>query len=680
MPLSFLAPVFLAGLAALAIPVLIHLANRPRRQVVEFPSLMFLERVEYRASSRKRLRNLVLFTLRALAVVLLAAAFARPYLERGGAAAPPPDGGRELVVLLDRSASMRPEDRMARARAAVAAEADGLRRGDRATLVLFDRDAVAANRATDQPGVLRRAADTVEAGAGSTRLGPALRLAQSILSGSPLPRRELVLVSDFQRAGWDPDAAPAMPPGTEIRLVPVGGEVANVFIGDVRFRRERFSGRDRVTISATVASRGIEGPRDVELRVDGRVLQRRTVPVEAGRVALVEFDPVTVPERSARGTVVAGSDALPADNAFHFVLSSGRDLRVLVVRSRAGGGPYLARALEAGSDHDVTVLPAARVGPDALADADVVVLDGEDPRDPEALAEFVRAGGGLVAALGPRSRSATWVETGLLPGSLGGTRDAGRGVALTGLRGRHPAFVSLRDGDGGVTAARFYRYRELEVGPGADVLARYGDGSPAVVEGDAGRGRVVVLTSPPDGVWNDLPFQPGFVPLARGVVRHAAGREPTPPWRTVGELLDPASLDRVAPREPEGTGPAGTTVLLTPGDQAIPLAAAALQPLREAGFYEVREAGSGVVVPVAVNLDRRESELERVDPGEVRARISAGEAAPTVTSFAPEDRERRQALWWYFLAGALLMLLTETALSNRLSRRPLPGAAAGEAT
>ncbi|NIP83404.1 MAG: hypothetical protein GWM90_30930, partial [Gemmatimonadetes bacterium] len=99
MPLAFLAPVFLAGLAALAIPVLIHLANRPRKQVVEFPSLMFLERVEYRASSRRRLRDLVLFTLRSLALVLVAAAFARPYLDRPDAPATAPDGGREVVIL-----------------------------------------------------------------------------------------------------------------------------------------------------------------------------------------------------------------------------------------------------------------------------------------------------------------------------------------------------------------------------------------------------------------------------------------------------------------------------------------------------------------------------------------------------------------------------------------------------
>ena len=43
--MSFLAPLFLAGLAALAIPVLIHLIQRERKNVVKFPSLMFVRRI-----------------------------------------------------------------------------------------------------------------------------------------------------------------------------------------------------------------------------------------------------------------------------------------------------------------------------------------------------------------------------------------------------------------------------------------------------------------------------------------------------------------------------------------------------------------------------------------------------------------------------------------------------------
>ncbi len=45
--MNFLVPAFLAGLGALSIPVLIHMINRERKTVVQFPSLMFLHKIPY---------------------------------------------------------------------------------------------------------------------------------------------------------------------------------------------------------------------------------------------------------------------------------------------------------------------------------------------------------------------------------------------------------------------------------------------------------------------------------------------------------------------------------------------------------------------------------------------------------------------------------------------------------
>lgn len=714
MPFSFLAPVFLAGLAALAVPILIHLSSRPRKRVVEFPSLMFLEQVEYQDASKRRLRDIVLFLLRSLALVLVAAAFARPFLDRPDAPAGAPEGGREVVVLLDRSGSMAAGDRMAQAREAVGSVAAGLERGDRATLVLFDRGAAAVNRATDEPAVLRAAADSVRAGDAGTRLGPALRLAESILSGSPLPRRELVVVTDFQRTAWDSDAAARMPAGTAIRMMPVGEPVPNTFVADVRFGRERFSGRERVRVAATIAGRA-PGPDDaagpqtsdageteleVELVMDGRAVDARTAAVPRSGVATVEFDPVTLPDRAVRGTVRVGSDALPADNAFHFVLNAGRSLRTLVVEPRAGAAPYLVRALGVSPDHDVTTVAAGRLSGTDLAGFDVVVVNGADP-DADRLADFVRAGGGLIIVLGQRSRAGTWAGTGLLPGTLRGTGTAEAGTALTGFRTEHPVFQPFGSGTGGLTGARFYRYRELEPSDDADVLARFDDGAPAIATGRPGRGRTVVLASTLDGVWNDLVLQPGFVPLVHQAARWASGREPGPAWRTVGDLLavgeflaqaPGGAAAGAAPRSGPGAGatadsmtvapdrgPGDRPVLLTPADEPVPVDASTLYTLRERGFYEVRDPlTGGPPVPVAVNGDVAESELATLDPEVVEVAVSGGEAAPTVASFAPEDRERRQALWWYFLLGAFVLMTAETILSNGLSRRPLPTLTGGK--
>src|SRR5204863_10123395 len=104
--MNFLAPAFLAGLAAIAVPVILHLIHRERRVVVEFPSLMFLQRIPYRSVRRQKIRHLLLLLLRCLALAMLVAAFARPFFARRLATAGSTTGSLEVVVLLDNSASM----------------------------------------------------------------------------------------------------------------------------------------------------------------------------------------------------------------------------------------------------------------------------------------------------------------------------------------------------------------------------------------------------------------------------------------------------------------------------------------------------------------------------------------------------------------------------------------------
>ena len=104
--MAFLTPLFLAGLGAIAIPVLIHLIQRERKRVIEFPSLMFVRRIPYQSVRRRRIRHWALLLLRAAAIALIVAAFARPFSAQGAVAAAAGGGAREVVILLDQSASM----------------------------------------------------------------------------------------------------------------------------------------------------------------------------------------------------------------------------------------------------------------------------------------------------------------------------------------------------------------------------------------------------------------------------------------------------------------------------------------------------------------------------------------------------------------------------------------------
>src|SRR5437016_11336667 len=104
--MAFLAPAFFIGLLAIGLPIVIHLIQRERKEVVRFPSLMFLRKIPYQSVQRRRIHNWLLLALRAAAMALLVMAFSRPFLKQDptklSAAV---TGAREVVILLDQSAS-----------------------------------------------------------------------------------------------------------------------------------------------------------------------------------------------------------------------------------------------------------------------------------------------------------------------------------------------------------------------------------------------------------------------------------------------------------------------------------------------------------------------------------------------------------------------------------------------
>src|SRR2546430_10939331 len=130
--MNFLTPAFLIGVGALAIPVLIHLIQRERKRVIEFPSLMFLRRIPYQSVRRRRIRHWLLLAMRAAALALIVLAFARPFFRQNALAAAAAAGGaREVVILLDQSSSMGYADHWQKAQDAARAIVRGLGNDDR---------------------------------------------------------------------------------------------------------------------------------------------------------------------------------------------------------------------------------------------------------------------------------------------------------------------------------------------------------------------------------------------------------------------------------------------------------------------------------------------------------------------------------------------------------------------
>lgn len=688
--MSLLAPWFLAGLVAIGVPIAIHLINRERKAVVPFPSLMFLQRVPYRSVRRQKLRHLLLFALRCLALFLFVAAFARPFFAKPITAAAS-GGAKERVILLDRSYSMGYGSRWKAAQDSARAAVANIGAQDRATLVSFANEASALTEPTADRTNFERAIARATPSAEGTRYGPALKLAGDILGASNMPNREVVLISDFQRRGWSTQAEIRLPAGVTFTTMDVSGQdVADVAVTAVSTDRASDEDGAPVTVTARLSNTGtVARTLDATLELAGRVVGSSRVTVPAAGSAQAQFAPTTVPGGVTRGLVRVPGDALAANDQFFFTLAPGEAVSVLIVepiQARVNQALYLRRALEIG-DHPrfrVDVKRVDSITPRDFAARGLVVLDEVAPPGGElgvALRAELRAGVGLLVVPGDLAADRTpkeWADVlRLTVGDVVNRAGAG-GARLARLSYASPVFEAFAaSGTGDFASAHIFQHRMLRVAGDSGILAWYDDGTPALVERSVGQGRVLIWSSSIDDYWTDLPMQPVFLPLMRQIARHTGRFSDSKPWFTAGDVLD---LSR------HGELTTGLVVKAAPGAEAPVLSIVSptgkrvrfsdsvhAATLTERGFYELRTnaTAEGSGRPVAVNVDPAESDLAHVEPRELvaAALATAGPASSASGADAgtAAERERGQRVWWYLLVGAFLVLAAETMLSNRLS-------------
>jgi len=672
--MSFLAPLFFLALAGLAIPVLLHLTQREKKQIVHFPSLMFVRRIPYQSVRRRKIHNWLLLFVRLAALALIILAFARPLIQRDDAA-PIGAGSREVVVLLDNSYSMGFGDHWQRATAAARDQFAKMSTSDRATLVLFSSGADIQMRSTSEKARFNAVLDTVKPGDAATRYSPALKVAGSIVAESTLPRREVVIISDFQRGGWRGEEGARLPQGVALTPVAIQGaaDKANLSVTGLSLARSMFSNQERLTVTAVVTNRterSVSGS-NIALETAGLPVANKPLNVEPGGSASVTFEPVTISSRNFKGTVRLADDALNADNSFNFVVSPSEPVRLTIV-DRGNTDLYLTRALSIG---EAPRFEAVSRQADAVSDEDlrrstVVVLNDVDVSTGLArrLAKYVEQGGGLFVATGPRAKWPQDVD--LLPATIGNPVDRTRGDAarIGSLEYGHPVFAPFRaPRSGDFSSVPVYGYRSLTAAKNAQVLARFDAGAPAVVERRTGSGRVLIWGSTLDVTWSDLPQRPMFLPFVHRAIRHLAGYTEPQPWVTVGQVLDAS----VAPR-----GASTQRVVLTPSGRRVPIEdeGSDVVELSEKGFYELRgDAANMNHTVVAVNVDPAEADLTPIDAKEIVAAATGGSAGgdgsqPNGIPLTPEAREKNQRLWWYLLIGGILLLGVDTLVSNRMAK------------
>lgn len=661
--MSLLAPWFLLGLAAVALPLWLHRLQTQNPKRAPISSVLLLAPAELRLHVQKRLRFLLLLALRIALLILLALAFAQPLWQMAGG------GGllrsaRQHLIFIDTSLSMGVEGRMAAAREAAGAIIDDLPAGDRAQLVAagstIELQAVAGSGPTSDKAALRRALVNIDAGVGRLEYAQAIGSIDSLAGEGNLPV-VAHLVSDFQSSGLTPRFADLLPRGdisrpTELQLHPVAAPpAANWTIGSIR--------QSDTAIDVTV--RGI-GTSDTDLAVALRVndaprgeLRQR---VTAGGEAQFHFTDVALNAGDNRVVAeVRGGDRLPADDSHFTVLRGGGPEAVPLLTADTGGASvtYIAAALAvSGERYRAAAQPIDKFDFGTLERYRWLTIDdlgAIDAAKAAALRDYLQSGGALLAAVGNRAAALK---------SLPVSGHAVRGVtqrnadplSIGSVDTTHPLLANLTGWQNLAVA------RMLKITPAADdrVLLSTADGEPLLLEQRVGNGRLLLLTTSLDNNWSDLPVQPVFVSLMAEASRVLAGEEAFSARQIAGATLQLAAAG------------AGASQVIDPdGNELLSLSATRNAPsvrLLRSGFYQV-------VTPtreslVAVNVDPRESDLALMEADQLATWRQAAEAqvvAPAAASEQSQGRSEPLARW--LLAILALIVVAESLGGNWLLRR-----------
>ncbi len=668
--MGFFAPWFLAGLAAIGLPVWLHLLQQHRVDPVKFPSLQFFEKRTQTSVRQRRLKYRVLLALRILMFLLLALLFAQPFIRRQISAG---TETRHVILAIDRSFSMRAENRLADAKTQALAEVDRLRPNATAQVVTLGGGAQLVTQATRDKAELRSAIASIQPGSSRSAFAEIARTARVISEARKLPV-DVHLFSDFQRSSMPSSFQElGLPAGVSMISHRVGGEkTPNFAVENVSAPTAIADGK---TARLTATIRGFsteETTRNVALALNGKILQTKPLRIPAGGRVTVEFIGLDASYGWNRGEVrLEGGDALSDDNAMRFAVERADPRKVLFVHEpgRTRSALYFRSALESAAEGLFALEPVAVSqvsGIDPSKYALVVLSDvGSVPQGFETkLHDYVKAGGGVWIAAGATSASRGAVPfTGAKIGeTVYAARSAERFYSASKLDLSHPSVGRANRWEG----VQFYQASVVDPGK-ASVVASLSNGSPLLIESREGRGRILTFASGLENVSNDFPLHTSFVPFVEQTARHLAGLESRSSTVAVDSLLELQS---------GGMENASAIEVLDPqGKRMLDLnAASSAQTLRvnEEGFYEINRQNNRREL-VAVNADRAESALEPMPGESIELWSRTGDGAPVAAGTAESVEQRKPvSLWWWV---ALLLLIATLAESLVAARRLEPEAA-----
>ena len=710
--LDILAPLFaVAGAIGASIPIILHLLNRERARQLIFSTVRFIQMSHQTNVRRHKLKRLLLLLMRILMLALLGFAFARPFFADSFVVTQKTGGKRNTVIILDTSYSMQYEAMFENAKKEAVKILDGLDAADAACLILSSDNARVVAPLGSELSHIRTALDTAETTNDRTDYLDALQSANEILAGIPIGEKQVYLISDMQKRGWDNFIeTDKLSADVQIHFVDVHAEKPqNLTITGVSVPPVVLKEQKAARLVARVRNFGVEPVENLPVRlfIDDNVIDTVELDIEPDDLADAVFSVEFQDEATHTGWVEISEDPLLVDNKRYFMLQSLQSIKVHAVRERERSGSryqsdetfFIKKALASVGNTAIridftetfsvpNVATLARL--DVLILADVAELSAGEA---ERVKNFVANGGGLILTVGDNIDTDTYKrhlggEDGLMPcdfvQAVGDAfnRDQFRVIAT--VQYDHPIFTPFKEPNhGDFGKARFYRLFQAVPTKDATVIASYDDGSPALFEKSYGNlGRVLCFTSTIDREWNDLPIRAVYLPFLHESIKYLALKsvDTTPDYR-IGDsvelkvfddeevsdtmkrpeiaIFDPNNVEtRVQPDENAPEGPSQNSIFYA--DTSVP------------GIYSAHISG-GDTHYFVVNIDTSESDLAARDVEELTSMLKGAadesvEEKPSAELVAQyrEDVEKNQNVWAYLMLVVFALAVTEMFLANRV--------------
>ncbi len=681
--MTFLNSIFLAALAAVVIPLLIHFLSRRRIKVVDFSSLRFLLQMQKSRLRWLKIRDIILLLLRIAILAMLVLAFARPTITGRRVQSNAPVS---TAFLIDNSLSTE------------AASSAGIVYDDlkRSALAILDMakpgDEIFIITLAGRPTLLGRFGDSARARtallsstpqAGSPDVAGGLALATELLETSHNLNRDIFLISDLQDGPhWGSLKNMGGDRRTQLFIIdPEPRNNLNFAIGSIEFPPQLLAPGEDFQIKAFIRnhSRTESADRLVELHIDNSKKAQTIVSLKPQEARAVEF--VTRIDQSGRhlGYMEIEDDDYPPDNRAYFSIEIPKKIRVLGLSENHEGARILNNCLaksKIGFIEYTEIHPQA-IGRIELSGYDVIIVNDIPTPEPISgglLKDFLGKGGGILLIFGNRSIPESWRDFLLEISDI--TIDSGKpAIAGYGESYFEPAefdyshpilniYSPQNEEAPAIPPLKLWTIRPIAGGKNLITLA---DRRSVMAESE--KAKIIILGTGLDLKSSDLAIHSFIVPLLIRTVEYLATSKT---WRE--EYLTSGKSSTLVLGD---TKSSAAVTLSGPGTaESIELKRGLygsfinLSPNKTPGFYSVID-GSDTLAVFAINHDSLESIDRRVELDQLKKSLGDITVIGTGRNVAEKVRQAKFGfeLWKYCLAIALLLLILESLLTIELKAK-----------